>query len=109
MNLKKILIASVIVCLVAAIHIIVAYLDLWVPVLIADVVILLIGLMLALSWEVKQEAKENIEFWKEVGRKNAQNERTDKRISDFMEVAGDLTDEQFEKVMAFVRFVKFEN
>jgi hypothetical protein len=29
-----------------------------------------------------------------------------KRISDFMEVSGDLTDEQFEKVMAFVRFVK---
>jgi transcriptional regulator with XRE-family HTH domain len=29
-----------------------------------------------------------------------------KRISDFMEVAGDLTDEQFEKVMAFVRFIK---
>lgn len=31
-----------------------------------------------------------------------------KRISDFMEVAGDLTDEQFDKVMAFVRFVKMD-
>ena len=31
-----------------------------------------------------------------------------KRISDFMEVAGDLTDEQFDKVMAFVRFVKLD-
>ena len=31
-----------------------------------------------------------------------------KRISDFMEVAGDLTDEQFDKVMAFAKFVASE-
>jgi transcriptional regulator with XRE-family HTH domain len=31
-----------------------------------------------------------------------------KRISDFMEVAGDLTDDQFEKVMAFAKFVAAE-
>ena len=31
-----------------------------------------------------------------------------KRIADFMEVAGQLTDEQFEKVMAFVRFLMTE-
>ena len=31
-----------------------------------------------------------------------------KRIADFIDVAGQLTDEQFDKVMAFVRFVKME-
>jgi transcriptional regulator with XRE-family HTH domain len=31
-----------------------------------------------------------------------------KRISDFMEVSGDLTDEQFDKVMAFAKFVASE-
>lgn len=31
-----------------------------------------------------------------------------KRISEFMEVAGDLTDEQFDKVMAFAKFVAAE-
>ena len=31
-----------------------------------------------------------------------------KRIADFVEVAGQLTDEQFDKVMAFVKFIKKE-
>ena len=31
-----------------------------------------------------------------------------KRIADFMEVAGDLTDEQFDKVMSFARFVMLD-
>ncbi|MBQ8287619.1 MAG: hypothetical protein IJX76_02470 [Clostridia bacterium] len=95
MSLKKILITTGVLSLIATINIIVSSLGLWVQVLIADGVILFIALSIAMCWAAKQEMKENIEFWKEVGKTEGAREQSEnthkKRIENIILKSLDLS------------------